>query len=207
MTNYFRPVAKCLPAISRTRNGFRSVKQNRAGRSGFISQVCVTLIDKAAVPVGATIVRLLEFDQHQRECWSGIWNTTNAAYFRDTRIEKFALPNEKERGAEKILNLAEQPLLLLMLALYDSQGNQLRESRGLDRTKLYDSLLRRFVIRERSKEKGFNDAKPKELEKALSTEMQRLGVAALGMYNRRKVHILSPELDDDLSFFKLEREA
>ena len=94
-----------------------------------------------------------------------------------------------------------------MLALYDSQGNQLRDSRGLDRTKLYDSLLRRFVIRERGKEKGFNDGKAKERENALSTEMQRLGVAALGMYNRRKVHILSPELDDDLSFFKLEREV
>jgi len=117
------------------------------------------------------------------------------------------LPSEEERGAEKILNLAEQPLLLLMLALYDSQKNQLRGSKELDRTKLYDSLLRRFVIRERGKEKNFYDAKGKERDKALSVEMQRLGVAALGMYNRRKVHILSPELDDDLSFFKLEREV
>lgn len=167
----------------------------------------VTLIDKASVPVGSTIVRLLEFDRFQRECWSGIWNRANASYFRDARIEKFALPSEKEKGAEKILNLAEQPLLLLMLALYDSQENQLRNSRGLDRTKLYDSLLRRFVIRERGKEKGFNDSQSREREKALSTEMQRLGVAALGMYNRRKVHILAPELDDDLAFFKLEREV
>ena len=35
--------------------------------------------------------------------------------------------------------------------------------------------------------------------------MQRLGVAALGMYNRRKVHILSPELNEDLKFFNSER--
>jgi hypothetical protein len=125
----------------------------------------------------------------------------------DAKIEKFVLPSEQEKGAEKILNLAGQPLLLLMLALYDSQGNQLRTSKGLDRTKLYDSLLRRFVIRERGKEKGFNDGKTKEREKALTIEMQRLGVAALGMYNRRKVHILSAELDDDLAFFKLEREV
>jgi hypothetical protein len=183
----------------------REAEQGRPVRIVITSRI--TLIDKAAVPVGATIVRLLEFDQHQRECWSAIWNRANANYFRDARIEKFALPSEKERGSEKILNLAEQPLLLLMLALYDSQGNQLRDSKGLDRTKLYDSLLRRFVIRERGKEKGFNDAKEKERDKALSTEMHRLGVAALGMYNRRKVHILSPELDDDLSFFKLEREV
>ena len=94
-----------------------------------------------------------------------------------------------------------------MLALYDSQGNQLRDSAGLDRTKLYDSLLRRFVIRERGKEKEFGDAKAKEQENVLSVEMQRLGVAALGMYNRRKVHILSRELDADLEFFSLERDV
>jgi hypothetical protein len=167
----------------------------------------VTLIDKAAVPMGSTIVRLMEFDEYQRECWSVIWNKANAAYFRDTNLEKFALPSAREKGADKILNLAEQPLLLLMLALYDSQGNQLRTSQGLDRTKLYDSLLRRFVVRERGKERGFNDEKVKERDKALTIEMQRLGVAALGMYNRRKVHILSTELDDDLAFFKLEREV
>lgn len=167
----------------------------------------VTLIDKAAIPHGSTIVRLLEFNQYQREYWSSIWNKANAAYFHNAKIEEFALPSEKEKGADKILNLAGQPLLLLMLALYDSQGNQLRTSQGLDRTKLYDSLLRRFVVRERDKEKGFNDGKVKEREKALNIEMQRLGVAALGMYNRRKVHIQSTELDEDLAFFRLEREV
>lgn len=167
----------------------------------------VTLIDKAAVPVGSTIIRLLEFDQQQRERWSDIWNSANAAYFKDVGIEEFTLPRPGETGADKILNLAEQPLLLLMLALYDSQGNQLRGSAGLDRTKLYDSLLRRFVIRERSKEKEFGDAKAQEQERVVSLEMQRLGVAALGMYNRRQVHILSRELDDDLAFFDLERDV
>ncbi|HZF61419.1 MAG TPA: ATP-binding protein [Desulfovibrio sp.] len=181
----------------------REAEQGRPLRIIITSRV--TLIDKAAVPVGSTIIRLLEFDRSQRECWSKIWNTANSNYFRDANIEKFTLPSEKEVGAEKILNLAGQPLLLLMLALYDSHGNQLRAIKGLDRTKLYDSLLRRFVERERGKEKNFTDANPKEREKSLLKEMQRLGVAALGMYNRRKVHILSTELDEDLAFFKLER--
>lgn len=167
----------------------------------------VTLIDKATVPIGSTVVRLLEFDEHQRERWSAIWNKANSVYFRSASIDKFALPSSKEKGADKILNLAEQPLLLLMLALYDSQGNQLRTNQGLDRTKLYDSLLRRFIIRERSKEKDFNNGHASDREKALTIEMQRLGVAALGMYNRRKVHILSNELNDDLTFFKMEREV
>src|ERR1043166_7901719 len=167
----------------------------------------VTLIDKATVPLGATIIRLLEFDEGQRERWISIWNKANLNYYREAKIEEFALPEKGETGAEKILALAEQPLLLLMLALYDSQENQLRRSKGLDRTRLYDSLLRRFVIRERGKEKGFDDAKPSEKKRVLDAEMQRLGVAALGMYNRRKVHILAPELNNDLKFFNLERKV
>ncbi|OYT92151.1 MAG: hypothetical protein CFE43_09580 [Burkholderiales bacterium PBB3] len=165
----------------------------------------VTLIDKANVPVGTTVVRLLEFDKAQRECWSTIWNRSNVNFFRESSIDKFMLPDEKDSGAEKILTLAAQPLLLLMLALYDSEGNQLRLNKGIDRTKLYDRLLRRFVTRERSKEKGFENINKRERNRALDFEMQRLGVAALGMYNRRKVHILSTELDDDLGFFKLGR--
>lgn len=165
----------------------------------------VTLIDKATVPTGTTIVRLLEFDENQRERWIGIWNRTNVNYFREAGIEEFALPEKKEAGSEKILALAEQPLLLLMLALYDLQDNQLRKSKGLDRTKLYNSLLRQFVTREREKEKTFVDTTQGDKKKVLDTEMQRLGVAALGMYNRRKVHILAPELNDDLKFFGAER--
>jgi hypothetical protein len=114
----------------------------------------VTLIDQATVPAGATILRLLEFDKNQRQVWVSIWNRTNLNYFGEAKIKEFALPDENENGAEKILSLAEQPLLLLMLALYDSQGNELRKSKSLDRTKLYDSLLRRFVTRERGKKKG-----------------------------------------------------
>lgn len=165
----------------------------------------VTLIDKATVPSGATIIRLLEFNENQRERWIGIWNRTNVNYFREIGIEEFALPEKKEVGSEKILALAEQPLLLLMLALYDLQDNRLRKSKGLDRTELYNSLLRRFVTREREKEKAFVDTTHEDKKKVLDTEMQRLGVAALGMYNRRKVHIFAPELNDDLKFFGLER--
>lgn len=165
----------------------------------------VTLIDKARVPSGATVLRLLEFDKTQRNRWTGIWNQANVNYFRETGTQPFALPEESEAGADRILSLAEQPLLLLMLALYDSEANQLRKSKGLDRTRLYDSLLRRFVTREREKDKEFETRRDTGRSKEIDTEMQRLGVTALGMYNRRKVHILSDELNEDLKFFDLER--
>ena len=165
----------------------------------------VTLIDKAAIPSGATIVRLLEFDKRQRDRWISIWNKENANYFNEANIKEFALPEEKDEGADKVLSLSEQPLLLLMLGIYDSESNQLRGSKSLDRTILYDSLLRRFVEREKSKDQKFEELLPHNKMKQLDLEMHRLAVAALGMYNRRKLHILSSELNEDIKFFNLER--
>jgi hypothetical protein len=165
----------------------------------------VTLIDKAIIPSGSTIVRLLEFDKRQRARWISIWNATNTYYFEKKTLTPFSLPDDDEADAGKILLLAEQPLLLLMLALYDSDHNSLREGKIRDKTLLYDSLLRRFIERERSKAKQFRELSSKEKLKEIDSDMQRLGVAAIGMYNRRKLHILTQELNDDLKFFDLER--
>ena len=165
----------------------------------------ITLIDKAVIPQGATIIRLLEFDKRQRDKWISTWNQENAKYFEESAIAEFALHEENDDESSKVLLLAEQPLLLLMLALYDSEDNQLKISRSLDRTILYDSLLRRFVEREKKKDLKFDELEQPIKEKELDLEMQRLAVAALGMYNRRKLYILSPELNADIKFFDLER--
>lgn len=165
----------------------------------------ITLIDTATMVKGATIIRLLEFDRRQRNRWTAIWNAANAGYFLEAGVRPFALPDEDASGAEKVLALAEQPLLLLMLALYDSEGNEVQKSESLDRTLLYYRLLWTFVARERRKDPAFRDLPADRKREALDAEMRRLGVVALGMYNRRKLHILSSELEEDLKFFKAER--
>ncbi len=121
-------------------------------------------------------------------------------------MKPFILPDEKDPHGRSILGLAEQPLLLLMLALYDSDDNRLKKGQGIDRTVLYDSLLRRFVLRERKKRKDFDELKTAEQEGEVDRDIQRLGVAAIGMYNRRKLHILSSELEEDLKCFEMERQ-
>lgn len=40
----------------------------------------ITLIDKADMPTGATIIRLEEFDGDQRNKWVGIWNRANRSF-------------------------------------------------------------------------------------------------------------------------------
>ena len=98
----------------------------------------ITLIDKAHVPPGSTVIRLEDFDASRRERWISVWNGQNQNFFKESGTKPFQVPSQQSEVSE----LARQPLLLLMLALFDSDGNQLRTSRQLDQTLLYHSLQR-----------------------------------------------------------------
>ena len=172
----------------------------------------ITLIDKAIVPANSTVLRLLEFNAKQRNAWIKIWNKTNSSYFQSSQpqINPFSLPRiEDGSGANKnsIIELAEQPLLLLMLALYDSENNSLAElDNDLKRTALYNNLLRRFVRRERGRYvSGFNEMSLQDQNGCIECEMRRLGVVAIGMFNRKKLFIHTEELDNDLVVFDSRR--
>lgn len=168
----------------------------------------ITLIDKAIVPLNSTVLRLLEFNEKQRREWIKIWNRVNSEYFQSCTpaIKPFSLPehNAKAKGKNSIIELAEQPLLLLMLALYDSEGNSLSKlDNDLKRTALYNNLLRRFVRRERSRYvPGFNEKTHQEQNAIIDFEMKRLGVVAIGMFNRKKLYINTKELENDLKVFE-----
>lgn len=98
----------------------------------------ITLIDKAIIPENSTILRLLKFDESRRNRWVEIWNRTNESYFNvNNTINPFVLPQEKNITKSSIIELAEQTLLLLMLAIYDSENNGLKDlGEGLKRTVL-----------------------------------------------------------------------
>jgi hypothetical protein len=160
----------------------------------------VTLIDKAIVPRGTTIVRLQEFDEERRATWTAVWNDHNAGYFQQTGVRPFELP-----GSARIIELAQHPLLLLMLAIYDSSGNQLGSRPDIDQTVLYEELLARFIERERSKGTGgtaFSGRPEAERTAEVDRDMERLGVAAIGMFNRQDVKIRAAELNADLRYFE-----
>lgn len=166
----------------------------------------ITLIDKARIPENSTILRLMEFNSQQRQVWINIWNNINADYFINSDIKPFSLPPKEKGKKNNIIELAEQPLLLLMLALYDSEANELAKISNIKRTELYDNLLRRFVRRERRRYvPGFMDKTAEEQEDIIDQEMNRLGVVAIGMYNRQEVVILSKQLEEDLDTFSARR--
>lgn len=166
----------------------------------------ITLIDKARIPENSTILRLMEFNQQQMQAWIDIWNNTNADYFTNSNIKPFNLPTKEGNKKNSIHELAEQPLLLLMLALYDSESNELAQINNIKRTELYDNLLRRFVRRERSRYvPGFADKSVGDQERIIDEEMKRLGVVAIGMYNRRDVVIHSEQLERDIEAYHAHR--
>jgi len=175
--------------------------QNRPVRVIVTSRI--TLIDKAIIPPGTTVVRLEPFDEPRRAEWISRWNAHNAVYFRQSGVKPFTLPDN-----ERLAELAEQPLLLLMLAIFDSADNALSKSPDLDQTLLYDALLRRFIERELGKGShgaAFSGLPPDARRPLVDRELTRLGVAAIGMFNRQEVKILRDQLDRDLAYYAAQR--
>ena len=171
-----------------------------------------TLIDKADIPADSLVMKLLEFDEKQKVNWIDIWNAHNHDILAEEGIEDFRLP-ENNKDIEK---LSGQPLLLLMLAIYDAnfelKANSLTKQTDQDdafnRTTLYNELIRRFVRRElRKGPKGggiaFDEADSNEQEVMVNEEMKKLGIAALGMFEREKLSLTVDELDHDLEYMEV----
>lgn len=156
----------------------------------------ITLIDQVHIPLGTTVIRLDGFDEEGINKWSEKWNDHNSEYFSKNGTKPLMVPNEGN-----VSELAKQPLLLLMLALYDAMEHSLQDDLELKQTQLYNKLIRRFIGREeKKKDEEFDEVDGKS---AIDQEMERLGVTAVGMYNRDRVHIRREQLEQDLELMNV----
>ncbi|MYQ48981.1 hypothetical protein GTW40_28830 [Streptomyces sp. SID4985] len=148
--------------------------------------------DQARTPPTSTVIRLEPFDDARVAHWLRTWNATNRRYFLDTGLRPLT-----PEAVRPYRELASQPLLLMMLALYDASDNALsrQEDAGIDRLGLYERLLAEFVRRQVSKHQGAQPARTEAVER----ELQRLSVIAAGMFNRRKQSITAHEAEDDMA--------
>jgi hypothetical protein len=149
--------------------------------------------DRARIPTGTVLLRLEPFRRAQIERWLAVWNRANAGFFASRGIAPLSV-SIVERNAE----LAEQPLLLLLLALYDSDANALqRGAADLDEAELYDRLLHAFAEREvRKMSAGLPDD---HLARVVDAELLRLCVVAFAMLNRGRQWVSAAELEADLT--------
>ena len=155
----------------------------------------ITMIDKALISNNSPVILLSDFDEKRINQWCTIWNEKNEDYFLRSNLEKFEIDS-----SSKVSELAKQPLLLLMLALYDSNDNALKRNKDLNGTQLYDNLIYEFISREKRKDNRFRSLQVKEQERIINEEMIKISIAALGMYNRKVLYIRSNELEMDLQF-------
>ncbi|MEV6814653.1 hypothetical protein [Micromonospora sp. NPDC051296] len=170
--------------------------QTREADQGRPVAVLVTsrtsVADRAQPPTGTVAIRLEPFDDARVAAWVDTWNRVNAAAFRAVGtcpLDRATVLSHRE--------LAEQPLLLLMLALYDAEGGELRQAGDLRRGELYERLLSRFARREVAKHRvGLPE---RMLDQAVEEELRRLAVVAFAMFNRGAQWVTSAELDADLT--------
>ncbi|SES47277.1 NACHT domain-containing protein [Actinokineospora terrae] len=162
--------------------------QRREAAMGNPVAVVVTsrtlVADRVKVPNGVPVVKLANFDQNQVLAWTAVWNRVN----QHTGIRP--LPT---RLTENVAELAEQPLLLMMLAVYYADWSAAEPTEDMTLTDLYERMFDLFARREAEK-RGAGDVAAWVRE-----SLHRLSVAALGMLNRGAQSITEVDLTTDLT--------
>lgn len=171
--------------------------QRREAAGGRPVAVVVTtrtaVADRARAVAGTVTLRLEPFSEDQISRWLAVWNSTNESYFRGRDLRPLTLA-----AVIRQPELASQPLLLLMLAIYDAQENALTGGvdTDLDQGDLYERLLSRFAWREVMKVaagKSEND-----LEAMVEEELLRLSLVAFASLNRGRQWVTEADLNADL---------
>ncbi|MFE9958610.1 NACHT domain-containing protein [Micromonospora sp. NPDC005299] len=169
--------------------------QRREADQGRSVAVLVTtrssVADRALPPPGTVVLRLEPFDETRIDTWVDTWNRTNSFSFDTLGVSPL---NSHAVRAHR--DLAEQPLLLLMLALYAADGHDLRNVGGLGRGDLYEKLLTSFARREVAKQDSW--LPEGEVARATEDELRRLSVVAFGMFNRGAQWLTEDDLEADL---------
>jgi hypothetical protein len=149
--------------------------------------------DRMRFPDACVAIRLEPFDEARVATWLSVWNEANAATLAARGVAPLD-PAHVLRFGE----LAEQPLLLTLLALYDADAGALGAAdAGISRADLYERLLTEFARREVRKSGTARDD-PQERQ-AVTAEMSRLEIVALAMINRHTKAVTGADLDNDLA--------
>ncbi|MET8997461.1 hypothetical protein [Amycolatopsis sp. NPDC004169] len=153
----------------------------------------IAVADRARPADEMIAVHLEPFDSGQIGQWLDVWNGSNEAYFTANSL----CPLTADVVAPHA-DLAGQPLMLLMLALYDADDNSLQHHDvALGQAELYEQLLVRFAAREVLKSGG--GLTPTEFHRATEQELLWLSITAFSMFNRTRQWVTEAEVDADLA--------
>ncbi|GAA2365384.1 hypothetical protein [Dactylosporangium salmoneum] len=147
----------------------------------------------ARIPAGTPVIRLEPFGPDQVRRWLSVWNAANVAGLQRRGLAPLTTEQVLEHR-----DLAMQPLLLLMLVLYDSDANALqRHEQSLGKAQLYERLLWTFAEREVRKLHG--GSPEQTIRELVEAELARLSVTAFAAFNRGRQWVTAADLDADLT--------
>lgn len=156
----------------------------------------VVVADRVVIPFGTTMVKLDSFADEDIADWLERWNDANSSAISAGTFRALT-PDVALRYED----LARQPLLLLMLALYTADPVVPALDAGPSMTDLYERLLREFALREARKSLG-RDARPDDVDERVADHLDRLAIAALAMFNRGRQDVNEDEVGADLRVFR-----
>lgn len=158
----------------------------------------LTIMQDVKITDETTIIKFDPFDSKRQKQWIKIWNSTQSK----PEFKPFSIPNNYH-----IKELAKEPLLLFMLAVYDFEGNDLKasiNSKSFNQAELYDKLFVKFAKRQLSKDlKYYNYPSEKQAEQQELFRL-RLGLVALMMFLNDRTNHNCSSLKDELEQFGLD---
>jgi hypothetical protein len=176
-----RPLGDYLERLATFQNDQRS-----SGRSIVILVTSRMLaIERVAIPPSSLVIRLEPFSTSNIETWVEIWRET-------TGMPRAAI----DRLVAAHPDLARQPLLLSILCLFATEGQEANLPSEATRGVAYSTIVEYFVRRELLNYHASDDRRNLGLQMEL--ELNRLQVAALGMVNRRAQWLGVDEYRSDL---------
>ncbi|MGH7914012.1 MAG: NACHT domain-containing protein, partial [Candidatus Binataceae bacterium] len=171
--------------------------------------------DRVDIPRGTAVVKLDMFEESDIADWLDRWRKANATAIMSGMVRALTVdaliggtargprdgqgtdPGDDGIRESSILELARQPLLLLILALYAADPALPPLDADLATADLYQRLLESFSRREAAKALGPN-TRPGDLDDQVQDHLERLAIAALAMFNRGRQDISEKELGADL---------
>ena len=184
----------------------------RDGRAGFLDEIAAfqdrehtagqevaalvttrtVVADRMRYSGNALVVRVEPFDRSQVEAWLAGWAATNGAAL----AARGHVPLSSEVALRQG-EIARQPLLLLLLAIYDGVDNALHRSDGpMGYTELYENMVSTFARRE------VRRAAPPAVDETerdhVADELNRFSAIAVTMFNRGRQVITLREANADL---------
>lgn len=158
----------------------------------------VTVMQDVFIPDGTKIIKLDSFDNKRRDLWIAKWNAV-----QEKPKYKFAIPKN-----DKIELLAKEPLLMFMLAVYDFESSELQNmanDKTFNQSKLYDSLLNRFIKRQLEKNSIYKNATKKQKDREEELFRLRLGMIALMMFMNDTTSRDTLKLSEEMVAFGLNK--